>query len=199
MRSIILIILKLISVSNNKLIIIKSKYLKKLFRSCMGTPYISKGCQIKGFEFISIGENCVLSDFVRVHAWAEYRNKKFTPNIKIGKNFFINNNSYITCCNSINIGNNVLCGSNVFISDNSHGNIALFNSEVNIEPINRDLYSKGKIIIGNNVWIGQNVVILANVEIGDNCIIAANSVVNASFPSNALIAGNPAKLIKILK
>jgi putative colanic acid biosynthesis acetyltransferase WcaB len=50
--------------------------------------------------------------------------------------------------------------------------------------------------IGNNVDIGANVVIIGDIEIGDNVIIGAGSVVTKSFPSDCVIVGNPAKILK---
>lgn len=51
-------------------------------------------------------------------------------------------------------------------------------------------------IIGNNVMIGANAVILEGIEIGDNSVVAAGSVVTKSIPSNMMVAGVPAKIIK---
>jgi len=51
-------------------------------------------------------------------------------------------------------------------------------------------------IIGNNVTVGVNVVIIGNITIGDNVVIGAGSVVVKDVPSNSIIAGNPAKIIK---
>ncbi|QNQ80523.1 serine O-acetyltransferase [Lactobacillus sp. PV034] len=51
-------------------------------------------------------------------------------------------------------------------------------------------------IIGNNVSVGANVIILGNCTIGDNVIIGAGSVVVKSIPSNSIVVGNPAKVIK---
>jgi acetyltransferase-like isoleucine patch superfamily enzyme len=53
----------------------------------------------------------------------------------------------------------------------------------------------GKIIIGDNVYIGNHSIILPNVEIGSNCVIGAGSVVTKSIPSDSVYAGNPAKFI----
>lgn len=57
-------------------------------------------------------------------------------------------------------------------------------------------YSKGNIIIGNDVWIGANVTILDNVMIGDGAVIAAGSIVTKSVEPYSIVGGNPAKLIK---
>jgi serine O-acetyltransferase len=52
--------------------------------------------------------------------------------------------------------------------------------------------------IGNNVEVGANVVIIGDIEIGDNVIIGAGAVVVKSVPSNVVVAGNPARIIKTL-
>lgn len=54
----------------------------------------------------------------------------------------------------------------------------------------------GKIIIGNNCFIGWGAIILPNVTIGDNCIIGAGAVVAKSIPNNSVVVGNPCKIIK---
>lgn len=53
-------------------------------------------------------------------------------------------------------------------------------------------------VIGNNVTLGANVVIIGNVKIGDNVIIGAGSVVVKDIPNNSVVAGNPARVIKVL-
>jgi acetyltransferase-like isoleucine patch superfamily enzyme len=55
------------------------------------------------------------------------------------------------------------------------------------------------IIIGNGVWIGSNAAIIVPCVIGDNSVIAAASVVVNNVDKNCLVAGMPAKLIKMLK
>lgn len=53
----------------------------------------------------------------------------------------------------------------------------------------------GKVIIGNNVFVGYRSIILCNTRIGDNVIIGAGSVVTRDIPSNSVAAGNPARVI----
>ena len=76
----------------------------------------------------------------------------------------------------------------------SHGILSLENA--NIPPSKRQLVSKGEIVIGNNVWLGDKVTILGGVHIGDNVIIGTNSVVTKDIPANAMAAGVPARVLK---
>jgi len=55
----------------------------------------------------------------------------------------------------------------------------------------------GDVVIGNNVWMGGRVTILKGVAIGDNALIGAGSVVTKDVPRNAIVAGNPARVIKM--
>ncbi len=89
----------------------------------------------------------------------------------------------------LEIGNNVIITDGVKII--SHG----FDWIVLREIYHRPFGSAGKIIIGNNIFIGINAIILKNVVIGDNCIIGAGSIVTKSIPNNSVVCGNPAKII----
>ena len=53
----------------------------------------------------------------------------------------------------------------------------------------------GRVVIGNNVFIGVNTIILPGVEIGDNVIIGAGSIVTKNILSNAVVCGVPAKVM----
>lgn len=57
-------------------------------------------------------------------------------------------------------------------------------------------HSKGDIVIGNDVWIGQNAKIMSGVHIGDGATVAGSAVVTRDVPPYALVAGNPAKIKK---
>lgn len=59
-----------------------------------------------------------------------------------------------------------------------------------------DRASKGDVIIGNDVWIGEQSLILSGVRIGNGAIIGAGSVVTKNVPGYAIVGGNPAKIIK---
>jgi len=57
-------------------------------------------------------------------------------------------------------------------------------------------FSKGDIIVGNDVWIGMNAIILSGVTIGDGAVIGAGAVVTKDVKPYAVVAGNPAKIRK---
>lgn len=57
-------------------------------------------------------------------------------------------------------------------------------------------YSKGPVIIGNDVWIGNSVTIMSGVTIGDGAILAANSHIIKDVQAYEIVGGNPAKHIK---
>lgn len=60
-------------------------------------------------------------------------------------------------------------------------------------------YTSGRPEIGNNVFIGTNSVVLGDIKIGDNVVIGACSFVKTDIPSNCMVAGNPAKVIKSIE
>lgn len=60
----------------------------------------------------------------------------------------------------------------------------------------REAYSKGSIIVKDDVWIGANCLILSGVTIGQGAVLAAGSVVTKDIPPYAIVGGNPAKIIK---
>ena len=113
--------------------------------------------------------------------------------IKLGNNVATNNNLQIIAAKSVQIGDFCLIGNSVQIIDSDgHG----------IKP-NQRHSSIGKVApvtIGKNVWIGNHVIILKGVTIGDNSIVAAGAVVTAGeYPSNSIIGGNPAKVLRTIR
>lgn len=150
---------------------------------------------VLGHKCIKVGENFVADSGFRIECWEEYQNRRFSPIISIGNNVSFNYRCHIGAINRIIIGNNVLVGSQVLITDHFHGN---WEKEFDIPPKERELYSKGEVVIEDNVWIGEGVCILPNVHIGKNSVIGANSVVLNDIPANCVAAGNPAKVIKII-
>lgn len=162
--------------------------------------------QICGERYIHIKDNTYFGTHLFLTVWDSFayvdtNHKKniqtFSPEITIGESCYFGAYNHITCINKIQIGNNCLTGKWVTITDNNHGELS--SNDIDINPIQRKLTSKGPVIIGNNVWIGDKATILSGVTIGDGTIVAANSVVTKDVPAYSIAAGNPAKVIKNLK
>ena len=113
----------------------------------------------------------------------------FGKNIKIGKNFFMNQACTFMDRGGIEIGDDVFIGPKC--------NLTTINHDFN--PYNRRATFCKAIKIGNRVWLGIGVTICPGVSIGDNSIIAAGSVVTKDVPESVIVAGNPARVIKNLK
>ena len=149
-----------------------------------------------GGKHIAIGDNTIIQRHSILGCWTSYHDQTFSPSITIGNNCNIGEYCHITAINKIVIGDGLLTGRFVLISDNSHGGLS--QEEAVIPPAARKLVSKGPVIIGNNVWIGDKATILAGVHIGDNAIIAANAVVTEDVPAHTMVAGAPATVRKRL-
>ena len=184
---------------NKRIWRLKWNIIKKNLNKCGENSYMGKNFNLKAPQYISIGNNTHFGKECQLCAFDSYRGTKHAlkPKIKIGDNVTITDYCYISCMNEITIGNGCLFGMNTFITDNYHGSVNL--EESILPPDQRQLYSKGAVKIGNNVWIGRNVCIMPNVQIGDGVIIGANAVVTHNIPNNCVVGGVPAKIIKMIK
>jgi len=63
-------------------------------------------------------------------------------------------------------------------------------------PNERPHIFNGDVILEDNVWVGSNSTIVGSVKIGKNSVVAAGAVVTKDVPSNCVVAGVPAKIIK---
>lgn len=173
---------------------IYTSWLSSEFR-CMGMGVVlHRPLELHGPENITIGDMTVFGSHCIVTAWEKYYAQSLSPSLVIGNNCDFGEYNHITCCNGITIGNNVLTGRWVTICDNSHGDSS--KESMMIVPTERRITSKGKIIIGDNVWIGDKSTILSGVTIGKGVVIGANSVVTHDIPPYSVAVGNPATVVK---
>lgn len=111
-------------------------------------------------------------------------------NIEVGDNFYCNFGVCILDVCKVKIGDNCLIGPQVGIYAATH-------PLDRAERISGLEYGK-PITIGDDCWIGGGAIINPGVTLGDNVVVGSGSVVVNSFPSNVVIAGNPAKIIRRL-
>jgi len=107
--------------------------------------------------------------------------------------------SYGDSNENLNIGDFVSISSDVkFILGGNHmtDRISTFPFKVKVCGHTTESYTKGSIIIEDDVWIGMNAIILSGVRIGQGAVIAAGSVVTKDVPAYAIVGGNPASIIK---
>lgn len=112
----------------------------------------------------------------------------FGRNIYFGKNVFVNSACTFMDRGGIYIDDEVFIGPKV--------NLITINHDIN--PFNRNTTICKPIHIEKRVWIGVAATILPGVRIGENSIIGANAVVTKDVPSNTIVGGNPAKVIKTI-
>lgn len=111
------------------------------------------------------------------------------PNARLVLNGgYMNSQSQIRCMEKIVIGEKCAIARNVIIMDYDAHDIYYKDGGTNNKT--------SPIIIGNHVWIGVGATILKGVTVGDGAIIAAGAVVTRDVPSNSIVAGVPAKIVK---
>lgn len=109
----------------------------------------------------------------------------------LGKRSSLADNCFVGATGGVYIGDDVIGGQNIRFHSSNH-----IYSDTKKIIREQGIKSKG-IVIGNNCWIGAGVIFCDGVNISSGCVIAANAVVTKNFPENCVIAGNPAKIIKI--
>jgi len=115
----------------------------------------------------------------------------YGQNIYIGDYVFLNVLCTILDCNKVQIGHHVMIGPNVQIYTAAH--------ELQAEARNQGWEVAKPIVIENNVWIGGGAILLPGVKIGQNAVVGAGAVVSRNVPENAVVAGNPAQVIRVIE
>tara|TARA_Y100001951_G_scaffold55302_1_gene43892 strand:+ start:13438 stop:13968 length:531 start_codon:yes stop_codon:yes gene_type:complete len=135
----------------------------------------------KKSEFFSLGERTEIRRLVDIQVGGGF---------SLGAHSVVGVASFIEAFGVVKIGSGVLMGPHVRIFSSTHeygrpGDL--------LKPL-----KAGFVNIGNDVWIGAGAVVATNVSIGDNSVIGANAFVNSDVPSNCVVGGVPARIIKRL-
>ncbi len=116
----------------------------------------------------------------------------FGERVRIGNNSSLGENSRLA--GPVNIGANVMMGPDVIILTNNHEF-----ARTDIPMIQQGLRPISPVCIGDDVWIGARAILLPGVTIGHGAIVGAGAVVTKHVPPFAIVAGNPARIIRSRK
>jgi acetyltransferase-like isoleucine patch superfamily enzyme len=145
---------------------------------------------------VKLGENVRLSQFVNLYGCEIGDNTKIGAFVEIQKGASIGRNckisSHTFVCEGVTIEDNAFIGHGVIFVNDTYPRSTAADGSLQTEKdwkVERTLIKKG-------ASIGSGATILANVTVGENAIVGAGSVVTRDVPANAIVAGNPAKVLR---
>jgi acetyltransferase-like isoleucine patch superfamily enzyme len=150
-------------------------------------PDVRIGKNVKLSKFINL-YGCEIGDHTKIGAFVEIQ-----KNAHVGNNCKISSHSFI--CEGVTIEDGVFIGHSVTFINDSYPRAVNGDGDLQTEQdwiVERTLVRKG-------ASIGSGSTILSNVEIGEHAIVGAGSVVTKDVPANAIVAGNPAKVLRYIK
>ena len=147
---------------------------------------VTLGNNVKIFDFVNL-YGCSIGDDTKVGTFVEIQ-----KNATVGKNCKISSHTFI--CEGVHIEDNVFVGHNVtFINDKLPRSIN--------EDGSMQMEEDWKVVetyIKKGASIGSSATILCGITVGEKAIVGAGAVVTKDVPSNSIVAGVPAKVIKKL-
>jgi acetyltransferase-like isoleucine patch superfamily enzyme len=149
-------------------------------------PDVKLGKNVKLSKFINL-YGCEIGDETKIGAFVEIQ-----KNARVGKNCKISSHTFI--CEGVTIEDGVFIGHSVTFINDSYPRATAEGGQLQTEKdwkVERTLIKKG-------ASVGSGTTILANVTIGENAIVGAGSVVTKDVPANAIVAGNPAKVLRYI-
>ena len=149
-------------------------------------PSVRLGKDVRLSKFINL-YGCEIGDETKIGAFVEIQ-----KNASVGKRCKISSHTFI--CEGVEIQDNVFIGHSVTFINDSYPRATTASGELQTEAdwkVERTVVSKG-------ASVGSGSTILSNVTIGENAIVGAGSVVTKNVPANAVVAGNPARVLRYL-
>jgi acetyltransferase-like isoleucine patch superfamily enzyme len=150
-------------------------------------PDVKLGKGVKLSKFINL-YGCEVGDESKIGAFVEIQ-----KNARVGKRCKISSHTFI--CEGVTIEDNVFIGHGVTFINDSYPRATTIDGSLQTEAdwkVERTLIKKG-------ASIGSGATILSNTTVGENAIVGAGSVITKDVPPNAVVAGNPAKLLRYLE
>jgi acetyltransferase-like isoleucine patch superfamily enzyme len=147
---------------------------------------ITIGKNVKIFNFVN-AYGCTIDDGSKVGTFVEIQ-----KGVIIGKNCKISSHSFI--CEGVQLEDNVFVGHGVMFTNDLFPRAANPDGTLQTESD----WKMIETIVKKGSSIGSNATILCGITIGENSMIGAGSMVTKDVPANAIVAGNPAKIIKYI-
>jgi len=145
---------------------------------------IKLGKEVKLSKFINL-YGCTIGDNTKIGAFVEIQ-----KNAAIGKNCKISSHTFI--CEGVTIEDEVFIGHNVTFINDSYPKATTADGRLQTEAD----WTVEPVLVKKGVSVGSGSTILANVTIGEKAIIGAGSVVTKDVPAGAIVAGNPARILR---
>lgn len=149
-------------------------------------PDVRLGKDVKLSQFINL-YGCEVGDHTKIGAFVEIQ-----KNAKIGKNCKISSHSFV--CEGVTIEDDVFVGHGVTFINDAYPRATNSEGELQSE---RD-WKVESTLVKKGASIGSGATILSNLVIGENALVGAGSVVTHDVPAHAIVAGNPAKLHRLI-
>lgn len=189
---------------------LRKKCYPLLLGACGKNPVFGQHVTIRHGSKIRLGENVVIDDHVVLDAKGEGN-----EGITLGDNVIIGRYSVLSCKDgAIRIGNNTSLGISCVVHSVGESNVVIGSDcpiaaycyiigggnyrydRLDIPIMQQGAYSKGGIVIEDNVWIGAQVVVLDGVTIGTGSVIAAGAAVYRNVPKMSIVGGVPAEVVR---
>jgi len=147
---------------------------------------------------VRLGENVRLSKFINLYGCEVGAHTKIGAFVEIQKNARVGQNckisSHTFICEGVTIEDNVFIGHSVTFINDSYPRATAPGGELQTEADWRVETTRVK----KGASIGSGSTVLSNVTIGENALVGAGSVVTRDVPPNAIVAGNPARLLRFI-
>jgi acetyltransferase-like isoleucine patch superfamily enzyme len=151
-----------------------------------GFVFLGKGVELsarKGYGKVVIGPWVHLGDNNRIRA--------HEGTVTIGRKTVLGRDNTINAFLNISIGSECILSDSIYVCDFDH-RITSIDTAIRNQGI-----IKSPVIIGSDIWIGTKVSVLRGSFLGDGCVVGANSVVKGSYKPLSVVAGVPAKVIRM--
>lgn len=149
-------------------------------------PTVKLGKDVRLSKFINL-YGCSIGDETKIGAFVEIQ-----KNATVGRRCKISSHTFI--CEGVEIEDNVFIGHGVTFINDSYPRATAADGELQTEAD----WKVEKTRICRGASVGSGSTILSNVTIGEDAIVGAGSVVTKDVPAKAIVAGNPAKVLRYI-